>query len=161
MEWNPGATIQFDQFLRRRSDAGEIRVWTARRATDTSRSRRLRNGALEQAQVVKRIGRAQVAAAEVHVAVAVELIGSGFGHSVDDQSASLAIFRVVIIGEDLKFLDLVHGGTQPVASGNQLVSNVCSINVVKVGAIVDGTGTNQIAREGAGVQLNAGSRERQ
>src|SRR5689334_17430670 len=69
-------------------------------------------------KVVKRIRGLQVTAAEIHVSVTMDLIAAGLGYSIDDQSAGLSVFRVVIVGENLEFLDFVHRRTQSVTPGN-------------------------------------------
>ena len=73
-------------------------------------------------------------------------IGSGFRYNVHDQTGSLAVFGIVVVGENLKFLHFVDGCARTVASGNQLVSDVCAIYVVKIAAVIDGAGSDQVVR---------------
>src|SRR5258708_10962387 len=95
------------------------------------------HGTLKQTEVVKRIGCLKVAATEVHVTVAMELVRAGLGHGLDNQAACLAILCVVIVAENLKLLDLIHCGTQSVSARNQLIRDVGSVDQIQVGTIVD------------------------
>src|SRR6476620_8755247 len=116
----------------------------------------------KNAYIVKRIGSSQVSSAEIHMTIAVDAIGSGFRYNVQDQTGSLAVFGIVVVGENLKFLHFVDGCARTVASGNQLISDVCAIYVIKIAAIVDGARSDKIVLgQTAGIRLYAGSSERE
>ena len=78
------------------------------------------------------------------MAFAVNAIGSGFRDHIQHQTGGLAVFGIVVVGEDLKFLDFVDRCACAVTSGNQLVSDVRAINVIKIAAIIDGARSDKI-----------------
>src|SRR5260370_18322144 len=98
----------------------------------------------EQSEIVKGIGSREVAAAEVRVAVAMDPVGAGLGYHIQDYAGRLTIFGVVVVGEDLEFLNFVDRGAGPVPSGNQLIGDVGPVHVVKIAAEVHRSGTDQV-----------------
>src|ERR1700730_177459 len=93
--------------------------------------------------------------------VTVDAIGARLGNYVQDETTRLAILRVVVIGEDLKFLDFVHRGPKRIAHGANLVGNVAAVYVVLVAVVVKGTGTDQVGVVASVVVVDAGSGQRQ
>src|SRR5579859_3031111 len=108
MKGDSRATINVHELLVWTIGVNEVGIGAAGSAADTGGRRRLRDGGAYQPEIVKRARRLQVTATEIHVSITVDLVGSGFGHRIDDKSAGLAVFSVVIVGENLEFLDLVH-----------------------------------------------------
>src|SRR4029077_16251110 len=79
--------------------------------------------------VVEEVGSAQVPAPEISVRIAVDCVGARFGDDIQDYVSGLSVFRVVVVGENLKFLDFFDRRTQSVARGDDLVGYVASVEV--------------------------------
>src|SRR5437763_17157287 len=111
-----------------------------RRGYSPARHRRLNSP-----QVVERSRSCHIAAAKVHMGIAVYAVATGFGDDVHDEAAGLAVFGRVIVGEDLELLHFVYGSAGAVATGHQLVGDVGAVNVPQVAAGIDGAGTDKVA----------------
>src|SRR5260370_4172254 len=98
----------------------------------------------EQSEIVKGIGSREVAAAEVGVAIAMDPVGAGLGYHIQDHAGRLTILRVVVVGEDLEFLNFVDRGAGPATSANHLIRDVSPAHVVKIAAEVHRSGTDQV-----------------
>src|SRR3989449_1432081 len=55
---------------------------------------------------------------------------SGLRGRVQNEPAGLTVFRVVVVGQHLEFLDFIYRGAQAVASGDKLISNIRSVHVI-------------------------------
>src|SRR5579862_1172883 len=98
-----------------------------------------------EAEVIEVVRGCEVSSSKIHVAIPVDLIPSGFGDGIDDQAAGLTIFCVVVVGENPEFLHLVDRCANAAQSaGVNLVGDISPIDVVKIAASVDGTGTNRL-----------------
>src|SRR5712691_12452028 len=101
MERSPIAAINF-----RQGPCDKIGGWAVNAAHWPEGARR--HSIARQTEVVERIGSRHVPAAEIHVTLAVDIVGAGLGDSVNDQAAGLAVLGVVIVGEHLEFLEFIH-----------------------------------------------------
>src|SRR5579863_7502195 len=89
------------------------------------------------ALIVKEVRSAHVSAADVGVAIAVDGVRARFSDHVQDDAAGLAIFGVVVIGDDLEFLYLFHSGAESVPHGSRHIRNISAVNVMDNAAAVD------------------------
>ena len=90
------------------------------------------------AQVVEESRRSKVAPAEIRMEVAVKVVRSGFGHDVQNDVSGLAVFRVVVVRQNLKFLYLFHRCAESVARDEdlRLIPDISAVHIHLDAAVI-------------------------
>src|ERR1700730_11014102 len=73
-----------------------------------------------------------------------KLVGARLGDYVQDQVTGLAVFGVVVVGENLELLNFLNRRAQRVARGSAPIGDIPPVNVDLDTAVINAAGANQV-----------------